>query len=377
MHAFTRKFTNAIKALIAGDYEAAYNGFETAKGVVDTKFTPERFVYETMALMAKARTLQGRYAEASALLEELLAMSDDQVVGLNIYTMLEQISTLDGNAALADTYRLKRLELTDSINTNAKTRKIADMSSAYHIEKMDRRTQGLLAEKRQQTLVIIVAVLVLLVVSVSLVVVVRSRRRLRASYEDLYELNQRLLKAPAEQRAAAPQSGASPAPQSGVRSEESEVMDSGVSSPSLSGEPCTAVFRGEAPEESAAPEEEDAALRDLHSRLLTIMEGSAEVLSNEFSIGRLADMAGEHVKKVSRALNEVGGSNFNTLLQTYRIREACRRLSDVEHYGQFSIEAIADEVGFKSRSNFNKVFKAQTGLTPSAYLKIAKAKAIS
>jgi AraC-like DNA-binding protein len=35
---------------------------------------------------------------------------------------------------------------------------------------------------------------------------------------------------------------------------------------------------------------------------------------------------------------------------------------------------MAQSIGFKSRSNFNKVFKNITGLTPTEYIKVAKEK---
>ena len=57
--------------------------------------------------------------------------------------------------------------------------------------------------------------------------------------------------------------------------------------------------------------------------------------------------------------------------RTYRIREACRRLSDPAR-SNLTIEAISDELGFRSRSNFNTVFKKITGLTPGSYQKFAR-----
>jgi AraC-like DNA-binding protein len=62
------------------------------------------------------------------------------------------------------------------------------------------------------------------------------------------------------------------------------------------------------------------------------------------------------------------------LLNEYRIKEACRRLNDTEHYGNITINGIASSVGFKTRTNFIAYFKRFTGLTPSEYLKIANSK---
>ena len=65
--------------------------------------------------------------------------------------------------------------------------------------------------------------------------------------------------------------------------------------------------------------------------------------------------------------------DFSTALQTFRIREACRRLSPrSEGFSNYTIEAVAESVGFRSRSNFHSIFKKITGLTPSQYQKLAR-----
>lgn len=63
---------------------------------------------------------------------------------------------------------------------------------------------------------------------------------------------------------------------------------------------------------------------------------------------------------------------FNTLVNEYRIREACRRIADHENYGHLNLEGLSASVGFKSRTTFFNAFKSVTGLTPSEYLKRAK-----
>lgn len=56
-----------------------------------------------------------------------------------------------------------------------------------------------------------------------------------------------------------------------------------------------------------------------------------------------------------------------------RINVACKRLMDVENYGNLTIEAIVSDLGFKSRSTFSKTFKRFTGLTPGEFQRLAKA----
>jgi len=71
-------------------------------------------------------------------------------------------------------------------------------------------------------------------------------------------------------------------------------------------------------------------------------------------------------------MSERLGKNLHQLISEYRIKEACRRISDQDQYGRYTIEAIAASVGFKSRTNFSTNFKKVTGLTPSQYLREAQ-----
>jgi AraC-like DNA-binding protein len=75
---------------------------------------------------------------------------------------------------------------------------------------------------------------------------------------------------------------------------------------------------------------------------------------------------------VSQVIHEHCGLNFNAFLNQYRIKEACKRMSDTTRYGNYTIEAIANDVGFRSRSAFASSFKRITGLTPSEYQRFAQ-----
>ena len=98
------------------------------------------------------------------------------------------------------------------------------------------------------------------------------------------------------------------------------------------------------------------------------METSSEIYGQDFSLEKLAACLGTHTRTASRAINDVFGVNFSTLLSQYRIEEACRRLSSPD-YANVTIQAVAVDLGFKSRSNFAIVFKKFTGVAPNEYQK--------
>ena len=108
-------------------------------------------------------------------------------------------------------------------------------------------------------------------------------------------------------------------------------------------------------------------------RIFKLFEDSEEYLATDFNLNKLAELVGSNYKNVSQVVNENFKKNFNTLLNEYRIKEACRRMGDLTHYGNYTIEAIGESVGFGSRSTFISTFKKITGLTPSEYQRQVRA----
>jgi len=84
---------------------------------------------------------------------------------------------------------------------------------------------------------------------------------------------------------------------------------------------------------------------------------------------RQADLAA-HLKMsrntLSAMINRTYEMNFNELLNEKRIEFALANLGDSK-WEHLSLEGVAREVGFKSRTTFNKAFKSKTGCTPSKY----------
>lgn len=137
---------------------------------------------------------------------------------------------------------------------------------------------------------------------------------------------------------------------------------------------------GKSREDSFAPEDDAKAkikyknsvvsdsLRDsLWENITTILQTNREIFEPDFSIDRLAELCGSKTKYVSQVINE-HGDNFSTVLNSYRIKEACQLMTPDTN---LTIEAIANQVGFRSVNAFRTAFKRVTGLLPSVYLKIA------
>jgi len=89
-------------------------------------------------------------------------------------------------------------------------------------------------------------------------------------------------------------------------------------------------------------------------------------LSPDLSRRDLAEEMNLTEVQISRLLNEGLSSNFYELINRYRISESEDRIRS-GRLNEITIQALAHEVGFKSKSTFNKTFKEQTGLIPSEY----------
>ena len=129
----------------------------------------------------------------------------------------------------------------------------------------------------------------------------------------------------------------------------------------------------EKPAIAQSPHLNDQQMTRLAKRITAIMEDVDTISDPDFSQSRLVELTGSNSTYVSNVINNVFGKNFKTLLNEYRIREACKRLVDKEHYGNLTIEAIYRELGYVSPTVFINAFKKVNGMTPSQYQKLARA----
>ena len=84
----------------------------------------------------------------------------------------------------------------------------------------------------------------------------------------------------------------------------------------------------------------------------------------------MAEALGNSSGYLSQVIREVADSNFTTYVNTFRV-EAVKLMLKDDAYASFSLLAIGQEAGFKSKSAFYNTFKKHTGMTPSAYQRSA------
>ncbi|GEM_PF-390891 len=101
------------------------------------------------------------------------------------------------------------------------------------------------------------------------------------------------------------------------------------------------------------------------AKLESLMKDEKVFKNNLLSLSELAKRAGVASHHLSQVINETTEKSFFEYLAAYRVEEAKNMLSDEKN--NLTIEEIAEEVGYNSKSAFNKIFKKHTNLTPSEY----------
>jgi AraC-like DNA-binding protein len=105
------------------------------------------------------------------------------------------------------------------------------------------------------------------------------------------------------------------------------------------------------------------------SRLLAHLSKNEPFLNPDLSLRELASQIEIHPNQLSWLLNNNIGKNYNEFINTYRI-EAFKLKAKNPSNAHLTIEGLAYESGFNSRTVFNTSFKKETGLTPKQFINL-------
>ena len=125
----------------------------------------------------------------------------------------------------------------------------------------------------------------------------------------------------------------------------------------------------EIPEQIYAKKEElidKNLMLDIAKSLENVMKEEKPFLNKNLSLSILADKLGIRTHVLSFVLNTHYNENFYTYVNNFRI-DYCKTLLKNPKKQHLSIEGIALEGGFGSKSTFNTLFKKQSGMTPTQY----------
>lgn len=110
---------------------------------------------------------------------------------------------------------------------------------------------------------------------------------------------------------------------------------------------------------------------DLVKKLILLVEEEELYKDCNITLEVLADRLDVNRTYLSQAVNSLWGNNLSDFINYFRIKEARQLLLQPSSQSK-SFLTIAFEVGFNSKSTFNRVFKEKTGLTPKQYVQIKR-----
>jgi YesN/AraC family two-component response regulator len=249
----------------------------------------------------------------------------------------------------------KYSNLKDSLMNETKQKQISELSIKYETVKKDKeisllnKEQELQKEKlsTQKKILIALVVLVVLIVIFSIILFLLKRRQF-LSYKDLVKKNIEIIEK--EKQIDEVEINKSIIDKKQIpeiaKSNDFEINDDKYTHSNLS------------------IEQKD----ELAAIVLLAMRKDKLFLDKELTITKLAKNIGINRTYLSQVINEFYNKNFSSFINDFRIKEATKILITDKN---LTIEAIADSVGFKSKSAFNNAFKFYTGVTPSFFIKNA------
>ena len=294
-----------------------------------------------------------------------IAEEQNQVEALmNDYMMLAGCYQAKGDREKELDYRLKHLQIRDSIFSIKEYGKILYFQSACDIDDIERKLEASEYQRKMRETVMWLASGMLLIALISIFWIVKQNRRLKQTIASLYEKAKKAAATGIHKEVSAE----GPA----VTDDDDTEYTAGIPEPLPDGESVK-----EADDETEDETGERTRLldmgkaRELKSKIEQFMTSDSPWLSSDFSLQELSKAVGSNSKYVSYVLNRFIGKTFSEYINEFRVMEACRRFSD-EQYANMTIETVGKSVGFKSRSNFGPAFKKVTGLNPKDYLAMAR-----
>ncbi len=365
MGQYAQRYTDGCEAYERGDYSKAAQVFQAAAAIAEAngKGNPD---FERICIMAYSSLIQ-----VSAMLHDREGISRNTRLALQLAQKSgspDQLVTIyryaaNGYREIGDTvaardYDFQYLQSKDELINNSQLLSVEQQRFLRELDKANNQVKDLQVKRRELTYMLTAAAIFTLVVVAFVLLLWRSNKRLKEKNRILYQNSLDSLEREAQEQRERSQF------EQRLRALETTV---GTSGDGASQEQPHAELGVKYAGSSLSEEEKEQLLQ----KVADVMGNMEYITSPDFSLDRLADLVGANYKRVSQVINEKYGRNFNQLLAECRVKESCRRFNDPEHYGNLSIEGVAMEVGFKSRSNFTSNFKAIIGLSPSQYRAMA------
>lgn len=340
----TRMFCQATEAFQAGQHQLALNYYDKmlseAKNVMTNR---QQCIIKAMQQKAAVLAVMHRYEEAISCLRQVERIALDQGMQSELidnYKAMAQVYVGMGNRQMAEQLDYKYLKARDEFIHKSHAEMLEKSRFLDEMSRVNEQVAQIQAKHERAHQLLLMVCLITAIILIALLLLVRSNIKQRNYIRHLYEKNVQLL----DVKVAADQ----PASHAVDKQEESAPK-----------------YQSQLDQESKDR---------LFERINHVMDDITIICKPDFSLQQLATLVGSNYKYVSQVVNERYGKSFKQVLNEQRVREACRILNEPNQSAHLTIEAIAANLGFNSRSNFTVTFKRITGISPSDFMKMAKEK---
>lgn len=357
MQKFYNLISQAIIAQSERNFPAAVYFHKKAVEYACQHVLDERFIVAEYRELSNVYKDEGEIGSAIEYLkksEEIATRRGYTMQMAECYKLLSELYGLNSDKDLESHYRILYVSFSDSINQR-EYNKVKNKLLKYEAKQNDSYI-GELSEQINLQRWIIISVSVCFFIVLGLVVyIVRQNRMLQRAYHTLFNRNNELMDSDGKYKQMQMKYLAVIERLKKYQQTEVEMKDA-----------------EEKPDKKLPLTLSSEQTGKLLEDILKVMESSTFIYDSAFSLSQLAKIVNSNTKYVSWVINDTYDKNFRTFLNEYRIREACKRLLNTDVYGNLTIQAIAEDVGYKSITNFVVSFKKNVGITPSLYQKMAR-----
>ncbi|MCK5148628.1 AraC family transcriptional regulator [bacterium] len=154
--------------------------------------------------------------------------------------------------------------------------------------------------------------------------------------------------------------------QKGVFDDNSELSQQTVSETSNINNKTESFYNGGRSYQKSGLMQEDAEM--MAQQLIALMEREKPYLDSELRLASLAEKLNVTPHNLSQVINSFCGKSFFEFVNSFRIDEAQKILSDPNKQ-MYKMMTIAYDSGFNSKTSFYAFFKKSTSMTPAQYQK--------
>lgn len=356
-----------LNQLYQGKYSEAVNTFKAQRDILPNEYTYLRYHVVATNNLAKAYAASGNLKAAIQALQENLEIAqkvDMKDLKLEVYKYLFQYYGTLGDKDQESKWRTEYFSIKDTLLNYQQVASVNEVRFLAEMKKVDEQIAHEAEKRRAITYTLFFALGLTLLIATFLVTVYKKNKLLAKRNLKLYNNNVEILRREKEERKRRQLMEQTIAK---LREENQQKNDNAP------------VKEDNKEDKSKAEKYKNSNLTDEQKQQLLndireVMENNPKIFDLDFTQEQLATLVHSKSKYVSQVINELCLCNFSAFINECRIKEACQRINDVEHYGNLTIEAVSMSVGFKSRSTFNSAFRKFTGLTPGEYLRIARGK---